>query len=137
VAGAVLVPFFAQLLDFFLLLTPVVEEVSSVVDVPEAIFHGDTHPRGPGGLSPLLQDEAICGSWLSMPRVNYRSILACCTVAISTKLRRFWYIVFASSSPSSGGSEHHGRCSHVLCGIEEVLCVVAAVGELVTYVGNG
>lgn len=44
----------------------------------------------------MLQDEAICGQWFSMSRENCRSILDCCTVALSTRSWRFWYIVFAS-----------------------------------------
>jgi hypothetical protein len=37
-----------RLLNFLLLLTPIVEDALGVVEVPEAILHGDVHPRGPG-----------------------------------------------------------------------------------------
>lgn len=33
------------------------------------------------GCAPMLEDEAVCGSWLSVPRENYRLTLACCTMA--------------------------------------------------------
>lgn len=60
--GAPFVPSFEWLLNFFLLLTPVVEDASGVIDASEAVLHGDARPRGLGGLCPLLQDKTICGS---------------------------------------------------------------------------
>jgi hypothetical protein len=40
--------------------------------------------------------------WLSMLVCCHWSTLACCIVALSTKLQRFRYISFASSSSRSG-----------------------------------
>jgi hypothetical protein len=54
------------------------------------------------GCAPMLQDKVICGSWLSVPRENYRMVSASCTASLSMRLRRFRYIVFASGSPGSG-----------------------------------
>jgi hypothetical protein len=53
------------------------------------------------GCGPMLQDEVVCRQWLSVPRENRRSILAYCTAALSTRLQRFQYIVFAFGSPGS------------------------------------
>jgi hypothetical protein len=54
------------------------------------------------GCAPMLQDEAIYGLWLSVPREICRSTLACCTMAPSKRLRKFRYIVFAYGLPYSG-----------------------------------
>lgn len=54
-------PFFAWLLNFFLLLTPAVEDVSGIADASEVVLHEDMCPRESGGLCPLLQDEVVCG----------------------------------------------------------------------------
>jgi hypothetical protein len=96
-----LVPPLVWLLNFLLFPRLVVEDAPGVADVPEEILHGDACPHGLGGLCPILQDEAVCGPWLSMPRENCRSISTCCTAALSTKLWRFRYIVFASGMPDS------------------------------------
>jgi hypothetical protein len=62
---------FASLRWHLLLLSmPVVEDALGVVDVLEAIPYGDARPCGSGGLCPMLQDEAICGPWLSVLREN-------------------------------------------------------------------
>jgi hypothetical protein len=51
---AAFVPSFAWLLNFLLLPALVVEDVSGVTDVSEAILHGNARTRGPGGLCLLL-----------------------------------------------------------------------------------
>jgi hypothetical protein len=61
----------------------------------------------------------------SLPAANYRSILVCCTTALSFRLQRFWYTVLVSDRD---GLEHHGRCSHVLSRIEDVLGTIASLG---------
>lgn len=60
--GAAFAPSFEWLLNFFLLLTPIVEDASGVIDASEVVLHGDTRPRGSRGLCPLLQDKTVCGS---------------------------------------------------------------------------
>lgn len=67
---------------------------------------------------------------LSMSVGAYWSISACCTANFSTRLWRFWYIALAFIWLGDG-PEHHGRCSHVLLKVEEVLGVVGPVGELI------
>lgn len=49
----------AWLLNLLLLLTLVVEEVSSVADLPDTVLHGDTVSHRLGGMCPLLQDEVV------------------------------------------------------------------------------
>jgi hypothetical protein len=67
---------------------------------------------------------------LSMSVGAYWSISACCTANFSTRLWRFWYIALAFIWLRDG-PEHHGRCSHVLLGVEEILGVVGPLGELI------
>lgn len=54
-----LVPLLLWLLHPFLLPASVVEEVSSVVDLPDMVLCGDAVSCGLGGPCPLLQDEVV------------------------------------------------------------------------------
>jgi hypothetical protein len=132
--GDVLTLPFVRLLDFLQLLTPIVEDVSGVANVPEAILHGVACPRGPGGLFP------------SSPRRGRLRVVALSPegeLPIDLGLLHYDSFHKVAEVPVHGlcfqiawlrdGSEHHGRCRHILCGVEEVLCVVAAFNELVTY----
>lgn len=67
------------------------------------------------GCAPMLQDEAVCGPWLSVPRENCRSTLACCTTAPSKRLWRFRYIVFASGLLDSGMEQSIMAAAAMFC----------------------
>jgi hypothetical protein len=51
--------------------------------------------------TPLLQDEVVCVPRISVLARYCRLTSACCTVALSTRLWRLWYIAFASGLSSS------------------------------------
>jgi hypothetical protein len=60
-AEVALTPPLAQLLNFFLLLMPIVDDVLGITNVLEAVLQGDARSYELGGLCPLLQDEVVCG----------------------------------------------------------------------------
>jgi hypothetical protein len=86
---APLAPFLTRLLYFFLLPALVVDDVPDIVDASEAVLHGTRILVHWEGCALLLRDEAVRGPQLSIMRGGYRLISACCTMAFSTKLRRF------------------------------------------------
>jgi hypothetical protein len=88
--GAPLAPFLARLLHFFLLPAPIVDDVWGIIDASEEVIYEDARPWVLGRLQ------------LSVTRGGCRSISACFTATLSTKLQRFRYIVFASGSSGSG-----------------------------------
>lgn len=132
-AGAAFVPSFVWKLNFFLLLTPIVDDASGIADVYEAVLQGTRVLVDQEGCVPCSKTWSFACIALGPKRElpidlgllhsgHFHEVMEVLVHFLGLRLARL-----------RDGSKHYGRCDHILCGIEKVLCVVTALSELVTY----
>jgi hypothetical protein len=136
-AGTTLTLPIARLLNFLLLLTPIVEVRRASHMSPGRSFMGTC----------ILVDRVSCAPTPRQGRLQAIALGVEGELSIDLGLLhrgpfhkvvevRVHHLCFWSARLWDG-SKHHGHCGHVLCGVEEILCVVAPFSELVTHLSWG